>query len=815
MRRRRPPGVLAALHKRELGVLELSSMRASATAALVPSHAFHAVAGAPNASLRRFTPCGRFLVAFDRNQTDVLLLRLETGAPRPGADPTGFAATPLPQNPVRAGSGFLQPPPRRSALSRTPADSGASGSAVVPPAAVVYAAESAPSVQLEGADPALFGPQPHLATQAYPVYRGNPNTSRRAVSAAAAVTADAGSANPFPAGSRLNMSVPVATSLNSVDPSSLPNTNNSYNNINNVNAAGPPRSITGSNLSSSAMQHQHHLSQHHQLHHYHLYRHQLEGQQHQQQPPNGLLNLLPFPIPHPGPDPTPATLPLPEQHQQQQQNTRQSTGHETGNRTQTPVDSHTCAFSRFFTLMHNITLALNSEVLVRDFCFATSEHLIFASVQIRTDPEFPPPPTTPPAVASVPSLERVVLYLVHTESGEVRDSYVLPDDFIPLEGHAGVHMHRNLLCVLSVREQTLHVLRVQDSISRLMPVARIGNHCNPDDELEIARARDAELRANVPDASDRCATSRAGSTALDPGEGTRATRETGLGNGKGTRGFYTGLMQRLLVHVFKNHQQEQNERLFFRVVGQYSMLVMLKAQLLDENHLLIRLGSLERNGKAPDPSSSTCFLVVYCMSTMNIVNLYENRSAELLSLFETHRELFLADPSVAAMLPPHRLSPSRLAANATQSHSNSAALEQNQSGAPGTAPAAGGTTMSNRRARSLLAALPVTVQLRNPSAYLDRRLFSYAEDRMMALDGSRPLSMRECSSIKFIAAGGGGLRFKLTPGGNGGAAAGAGPARDRRKALFLFHPYLPFVISMQLSTASPMLNFHLRGAERA
>jgi hypothetical protein len=535
--------------------------------------------------------------------------------------------------------------------------------------------------------------------------------------------------------------------------------------------------------------------------------------------------------------------------------------------------------------MHSTPIASPDDVLVRDFCLATRNHLVLASIrQITPDQDAP---SDVPAVAIVPCVLRMTLHLVHTETGEERDRYVLTDDYVALDGHSGVHMHGDLLCVLSIRRQTLHVLHINDSIGRLMCVARIGTHCNPDDEMQIAGCRDAELRAELlrhtcnpapriadgnahmeTEAEFGMATTRhSGETrstitdqhdersvrlsgvrhgisgyplrtlpmlpaqpqansevSSDHSLGNAASarvRETGLGGGKSPRGFFTGLMQRLLVYVFHQHRLERNLRFFFRVVGQYSMLVMLKAQLLDDNHLLIRLGSLEREGTTPDPAKNTCFFVVYCISTTHIVSLYENRSPELVELYETHRDLFIADPAVSATLPPVRPSPRGPmptlrtdALTRRPMYGGTAALISDVSASV----AETGMTPSHRRARGILAGLPVSSQSRNVSVYLDRRLFSYTDDRNSALDGSRAISMRELQAIKFIATGGG-LRFKLTPGIPGGDGVSdpgtGGSSSGRRKTLFLFHPVYPFVISMQTSSNAPMhINFHVRDDTR-
>lgn len=665
------PSLVEALRRRELGTIPAASFSAAAHEAAVPSHAFLAVRRPPPAVLRRYTPCGRYLVAVDRNRTDLRMYRLETGGQRAGVpDSASFQARPMYQNPVRLGS--------------------------------------------------------------EPVARSLPSFN----------------VNPFIENPSLSTSLHFG--INS--------------------------SHGGASLSSHAAA------------------------------PGG-----------------PISPPLPGQL--------------------TDFTVHSCEFSRFFTLVSTTTIATGAEVLVPDFCLASAKHIILASVIASTADEDGVANLhgPPPAVAGVRVVfDRITFHLVDTETGRVRDKYVLRDDFVVLEGHAGVHMLGDLLCVLSIRHQTLHLLRVHDATGRLMFISRIGAFCDPDDEFEIARYRESELRrassAHGPgidspaDESVAAASSaRRDSNVVDvertgrPADGDvregglddRDDRvapqpgvvETGLGNGKSPTGFYSGLMHRLLVYVYRKHLRENNERLFFRVIGQYSMLVMKKAQMLDDDHLLIRLGS---SGML-DPRTSTCFLLVYCVSSSRVVNLFENRSMDLLKLYEDNSDLFTADPAVAAMLAPLRSS-----LNGQGVPGNAASDLNRESASRPRSQVASGRARTNARTREILAELPMSSQDRNASVYLNRRLFSYPIDRLPALDGSRAMSMRELQAIKFTSVGRGNLRFKLFPGLPNGETApdgSGGPRRGRRKVLFLFHPTLPFVISMQASQAvptSPLINFHLR-----
>lgn len=129
---------------------------------------------------------------------------------------------------------------------------------------------------------------------------------------------------------------------------------------------------------------------------------------------------------------------------------------------------------------------------------------------------------------------------------------------------------------------------------------------------------------------------------------------------------------------------------------------------------------------------------------------------------------------------------------------------------------------SRMRMRTLLSALPFHAQARNVSPYLDRSLFSYPPELLPALDGTRALIVRE-KFFKFTSVQSGRVRFKLAqglPSIYGGSQHGAhgeqNQSHGRIRMLFLFHPSLPLVLSMEQHGASfgARLNIHVYGHDR-
>jgi len=278
----------------------------------------------------------------------------------------------------------------------------------------------------------------------------------------------------------------------------------------------------------------------------------------------------------------------------------------------------------------------------------------------------------------------------------------------------------------------------------------------------------------------------------------------GLGGGMSSRGFYDGLMHKLLLYLYRRHELSGTQSRFFQHVRQYTKLILLKAQMLDHTHLLLRIGDVEVTQRSVDNASALYFLVVFNTAHAKIVRVYENRSEELLRLYHSHMEWFHRD---ARFTPPRKELESAIQAL------ESAATPAARSACAG-------------RVRSVLSALPASPQIKARSVYLDRTLFSFDERRAPALDGVRPLVLQEYPAVKFVSRRTGALRFKLTPGARSPAAvpdgtsplAQAAMQRVRKTAVFLFNPVLPFVISIQhgpaaaTSTDATTINFHLRAA---
>ncbi len=417
-------------------------------------------------------------------------------------------------------------------------------------------------------------------------------------------------------------------------------------------------------------------------------------------------------------------------------------------RTDLRNETDSCSFSRFFSHYYTVPVAHQGETLISDFCLASARgrFLILAAFSRGADndggdaagppaqnPNLNTNPTPLPAVRSCPVLEHFTLYLVEVETGQVYDRFIMENDFVQLEANRGIHIFQDMLCILSLRNQTLNILRIQESMGRFVHERAIGSVCNGDDEAEIARMATPQ----DPDASGDV--------------------ECGLGNGKRRDAPFCGLMQRLLAYVYREFARRGNASKFFHVVAQYSMLLMLRAQLLHDDYVLIELGPEEDAGRIGS-GGWPHFYLVYCLSKSEVVRLFQDRSLTLLHIFERYHDLFYDSPeSAAAAWRP----PPTEARTLRGSRSDIA-----------------------RRAQRALVHLPVRSVSNTPSPYLDRSLYSYDMTRVSMTSHQNTLH----DFIKFTSVRTGLVRFRL----------GFGMAIPASNVRLILHPSLPFALSVTI-----------------
>ncbi|EFJ22916.1 hypothetical protein SELMODRAFT_104399 [Selaginella moellendorffii] len=441
-------------------------------------------------------------------------------------------------------------------------------------------------------------------------------------------------------------------------------------------------------------------------------------------------------------------------------------------------------FESFFTELYCVALATGTETICKDF-FLTTENGVYGLFATSTGPDADAA-SVQGAVPGVPSIEKIRILAVRLADGIITDDRIYHDDFIHLSHNMGVFMYEDLLAILSVRFQCVHILQIRDS-GTFVDVRSVGDFCQEDDELLVSSQTQVTFPRSLSESNARSGREQSNSSS-----------ETGppvLG----------GIKQRLLSFIFRSilehdddHvQRAQRLKRFYYHFQHYTELVMWKVQFLDRYHLLIKFGSADGViSRSCDVSQQLAFFVVYNFETTEILEFQQNSSLELLQLFENFADHFRSAQRYPVYM------------NYVTSFSNNVFVrEQSREQKV----ACINTKASNKAnsfapiARRTLASLPVNSQSQSPSVYFDHSLFHFDEKLISATDRHKP-SMEH--PIKFLSRRRPHiLKFKINP----GPENGANETRIKRVAAFVFHPIFPFAISIQQSfLQASVVNFHFR-----
>ncbi|KAK8936493.1 Light-mediated development protein DET1 [Platanthera zijinensis] len=140
-------------------------------------------------------------------------------------------------------------------------------------------------------------------------------------------------------------------------------------------------------------------------------------------------------------------------------------------------------FESFFIQLYTVSLAMGNEFICKDFFLylETSEFGLFATSTAQNHDV----PSTEGTVNGVPCIEKITFHLVRLEDGVVLDVKVFFNDFINLSHSMGVFLHEDLLCIMSMRYQAIHIMQIRDS-GNFVDVRMIGKFCREDDELFLS-----------------------------------------------------------------------------------------------------------------------------------------------------------------------------------------------------------------------------------------------------------------------------------------------------------------------------------------
>ncbi|KAI8793651.1 DET1 [Biomphalaria glabrata] len=423
-------------------------------------------------------------------------------------------------------------------------------------------------------------------------------------------------------------------------------------------------------------------------------------------------------------------------------------------------------FSQFLQRRHVVRVTAGEEVLNRECSLFTddSQYVIIGSCHQLPEESssrfydvYRNNECITPNYRLIP--EDYTLYIIQLKTGMVCDRRRFRLDKIYLSHNQGICLYGNILTVLSVQQQVIHVFHIS-SQGTFIPVRTIGRFCYDDDEIFYRQTSNQPARALNRPYTDKS---------------------------------LNALKHRLLVYLYKaacNGHIDQGVRSFHWAMDDLMHLRMGKLQLLDEEHLLIKYAIEEvvtfRNG---DPCNMPSLFVVYNMNTTEVLGVYEHTSAELLELMENFQDHFRN--SWLHLQPQFPSSPSS---------SEHARRVQNMFKWTLIVAKNGGKREAISR---MLTQLPISAQSYSCSPYLDNNLFSYDDKWVSQLE--RPKTCGD-HPIRFFTRNSGMLRFKI----NTGPPERQIAPNNRRLVAFVCHPTEPFIISVQRTAADYKVNFHIR-----
>ncbi|KAL2922065.1 Light-mediated development protein DET1 [Bienertia sinuspersici] len=433
-------------------------------------------------------------------------------------------------------------------------------------------------------------------------------------------------------------------------------------------------------------------------------------------------------------------------------------------------------FDSFFNQLYCVSLASSNELICKDF-FLYMENKQFGLFATSTA-QVHDAPTTGGAVPGVPSIEKITFHLLRLEDGLILDKKVFHNEFINLAHNVGVYLYDDLLAVVSLRYQTIHILQIRES-GNFVDVRAIGEFCREDDELFL---NSSSQHGTITENSEQ--------------RQTLVNNNDGVSNNVLQNSFLSGIKQRLLSFIYRgiwNEEADETERIqqlkkrFYFHFQDYVDLIIWKVQFLDRHHLLIKFGSVD-GGVSRNTDHYPAFFAIYNMEDAEFVAFYQNSADDLYILLEKFADHFHTSPNKSMHI------------SFISSHSNNLhAFEQ--------------LTCLKIKSGSLsqfvkktLASLPFTCQSQSPSPYFDQSLFRFDEKLISPTDRHRQSTDHP---IKFISRRQPKIpRFKIKP----GPEAGSSDARAKKISSFLFHPILPLVISVQqtMYLQSSVVNIHFR-----
>ena len=160
-----------------------------------------------------------------------------------------------------------------------------------------------------------------------------------------------------------------------------------------------------------------------------------------------------------------------------------------------PFRIRNCAFNRFFKPKFTVSVSPCTEQLNRECSLFSDDGRFVIIGSAATIPEEPHPPlyaiyqnnesVSPPNPRN--QLENCTIYVVDIEKGILVDKTMFKTDKIVLSHNQGIYLYRNVLAVLSIQHQTIHIFHLEAD-GTLVKDREIGRFCYDDDAMVLANS---------------------------------------------------------------------------------------------------------------------------------------------------------------------------------------------------------------------------------------------------------------------------------------------------------------------------------------
>ncbi|KAH9525868.1 acid phosphatase det1, partial [Dermatophagoides farinae] len=447
-------------------------------------------------------------------------------------------------------------------------------------------------------------------------------------------------------------------------------------------------------------------------------------------------------------------------------------------------------FSCFFKRRHTITVAMDGGQLSRECSLFTDDNrfLIVASISSTSEAttsfhdRYQTNESIPMSHRS--TYEDYKFHIIDIDAGRVVDSIEFKTDKIQIANNHGIYLYKNVFAILSVQHQIIHLYYILPN-GEFIFNRKIGRFCSEEDRLlfEDSLIQSMYRRLNQPiPVSHRPVA---------------AFREIP----------FNALKHRIITFAFLQAKRQSIEYgspkplcQFYHDFDYLVNLRMLKMQLLDEEHLLIKYEqeySLVTYNQFIISKYDTYnqtklwnLFVVYNWKTTEVINIYPQHSQTLLYAYENFCNYFRHPYGY------YPCSPS----NNYYAHVAYEVFKQ--------------SIIENRNGnyseavRCILSLLPHHAQLLTPSPYLDLSLFSY-DEKVIGLN-EKPRHTSD-EPIRFFNRNTDRLSFRMHTGQPQRLPPLLIPLPNNRRLIaFIFHPTDPFIISVQRYNSQYLLYFHIR-----